>query len=86
MALCYDDTDVHLHEYVDSNFAGNVDSRKSITGYVFTFESGAWVSRLQKIITFVYDGGRICCNDRSLQGVYMVEEFHERVWQGACDS
>ena len=35
MTLCYDGTDVRLHEYIDSDFAGNVDSRKSTTGYVF---------------------------------------------------
>ena len=52
MALCYDDTDVQLLRYADSDFAGNVDSRKNITIYVFTLESGAvsWVSRLQKIV------------------------------------
>ena len=35
-----------------TDFAGNVDSRKNITIYVFTLESGAvsWVSRLQKAI------------------------------------
>jgi len=26
MALCYDGTDVHLHKYVGSDFAGDVDS------------------------------------------------------------
>jgi len=34
MALCYDGTDVHLHGYVDFNFAGDVDSQRSTTDYV----------------------------------------------------
>ena len=53
ITLCYDGTDVHLHGYVNSDFVGDVDSRKSTTYYVFTLESGtmSWVSRLQKIVT-----------------------------------
>jgi len=52
MALCYDGKGLRLHRYVDSDFAGDVDSRKSTTSYVFTLKSVAvsWVSRLQKIV------------------------------------
>jgi len=52
ITLCYDGTDIHLHGYVDFDFAGDVDSQRSTTGYVFTLGSGAvsWVSRLQKIV------------------------------------
>ena len=35
MILCYRGTDVRLHGYVDSDFASDIDRRKS-TGYVFT--------------------------------------------------
>ena len=52
MVLCYGGMDVQLLGYVDSNFAGDVNSQRSTTGYVFTLGSGAvsWVSRLQKIV------------------------------------
>ena len=52
MALCYEGTNVPLRGYVDSEFAGDIDSRKSTTSFVFMLGSGAinWVSRLQKII------------------------------------
>jgi len=36
LALCYDDMDVRLHKYVDFDFMGDVDSRKSTTSYIFT--------------------------------------------------
>jgi len=36
-----DGTDVCLHGYVDSDFAGDVDSWKSTIGYVFTLGSRA---------------------------------------------
>ena len=52
MALCYDGMDVHLHGYVDSNFADDVDSRRSTIIYVFTLGIGAmsWMWMLQKTI------------------------------------
>jgi len=41
MTLCYDGTDIRLHGYVDSDFASNVESRRSIIGYVLSLVSGA---------------------------------------------
>ena len=42
-----------LQGYVDADFAGDIDSRKSTTGFVFTLGGTAisWVSNLQKIVT-----------------------------------
>ena len=52
MTLFYDGTDVQLLGYVDSEFASDIDSQRSTTGYVFTLESEivSWVSQLQKIV------------------------------------
>lgn len=38
--------------YVDSDFATNIDSRKSQTGYIFTFFGAAvsWKSVLQSVV------------------------------------
>ena len=42
-----------LQGYVDANFASDIDSRKSTTGFVFTLGGIAilWASNLQKIVT-----------------------------------
>ncbi|RVW96404.1 Retrovirus-related Pol polyprotein from transposon TNT 1-94 [Vitis vinifera] len=42
-----------LQGYVDADFAGDIDSRKSTTGFVFTLGGTAisWTSNLQKIVT-----------------------------------
>ena len=42
-----------LHGYVDADFIGNINSRKSTTGFVFTLGGTAisWASNLQKIVT-----------------------------------
>lgn len=41
-----------LVSYTDSDMAGDIDSRKSISGYLVTFAGGAvaWQSRLQKCV------------------------------------
>jgi hypothetical protein len=38
--------------YVDSDFAGDLDKRRSTSGYVFTLAGGAisWISKLQNIV------------------------------------
>ena len=42
-----------LQDYVDVDFTGDIDSRKSTTEFVFTLGGTAisWVSNLQKIVT-----------------------------------
>jgi hypothetical protein len=39
--------------YVDSDFAGDLDKRRSISGYVFTLAGGSvsWMSKLQNIVS-----------------------------------
>jgi ATP-binding cassette subfamily B (MDR/TAP) protein 1 len=51
--LTFKKDELKLEGYVDSNFVGEVDHRRSTTGYVFTFGSTAisWVSQLQKKVT-----------------------------------
>ena len=39
--------------YVDSNFASDLDKRRSTSGYVFTLAGGpiSWMSKLQDVVT-----------------------------------
>ena len=48
VALCYGESEYTVGGYVDSDFAGDLDKRKSTTGYVFTLAGAAvsWVSKL----------------------------------------
>ncbi|MCO5596081.1 hypothetical protein L7F22_050139 [Adiantum nelumboides] len=50
--LCYGKGAFELTGFCDSDMAGDVDTRKSTSGYVFTLARGAvsWCSRLQKIV------------------------------------
>ena len=51
--LCFTCASLKLQGYVDADFAGDIDSRKSTTGFVFTLGGTAisWASNLQKIVT-----------------------------------
>ncbi|KAH9745517.1 hypothetical protein KPL70_004101 [Citrus sinensis] len=52
VALCYGGSEFTVRGYVDSDFAGDLDKRKSTTGYVFTLAGAAvsWVSKLQTVM------------------------------------
>ena len=52
VALCFGGSEFIVNGYVDSDFAGDLDKRKSTTGYVFTLAGGAvsWLSKLQTVI------------------------------------
>ena len=50
--LCYGGADPILEGYTDSDMAGDLDGRKSTSGFIYTFAGGAvsWQSRLQRCI------------------------------------
>ena len=50
--LCFGGSDFIVRGYVNSNFAGNLDKRKSMIGYEFTLASEAvsWLSKLQIVV------------------------------------
>ncbi|KAH9663295.1 hypothetical protein KPL70_019630 [Citrus sinensis] len=52
VALCYGGSEFTVRGYVDLDFAGDLDKRKSTTGYVFTLAGAAvsWVSKLQTVV------------------------------------
>jgi len=51
-ALCYEGLESTARDYVDSDFAGDLEKRKSTTSYVFIIAGGAvsWVSKLQTVV------------------------------------
>jgi hypothetical protein len=52
-ALCFGGSDTILHGYVDSDIAGDKDSRRSTTRYVFTLggTTVSWILKLQKFVS-----------------------------------
>ena len=52
LCLKFGDSKPILEGYVDADWAGDLDGRKSTSGYLFTFAGGfvSWQSRLQKCV------------------------------------
>jgi len=52
VALCFGESQFVVKGYVDSDFAGDLNKRKSTKGYVFTLANNAisWVSKLQTVV------------------------------------
>ena len=50
--ISYNKSSEYVCEYVNSDFAGDLDKRRSTSGYVFTLAGGAisWMSKLQEIV------------------------------------
>jgi hypothetical protein len=53
-ALCFRGLDTFLQGYVDSDMAGDKDSRMSTTGYVFIIGGTpvSWISKLKRLLHF----------------------------------
>ncbi|GFY98579.1 hypothetical protein Acr_12g0011200 [Actinidia rufa] len=79
--------EIRLQGYVDSDMAGDVDGRKSTTGYVFTLGSAAVQLgfKIAKDCRSLYHRSGVCGCYRSLQRDGLVKKFHERVGQGAIE-
>ena len=53
MYICFGRQDACVLGYTDANYVGHTDTRKSTSGYVFTFVGGAvsWMSHAQKCVS-----------------------------------
>lgn len=72
MCLCFGGANPILEGYTDSDMAGDLDGRKSTSGFLFTFAEGAvsWQSKLQKCVALstakakyiaTAEAGKRCC-------------------------
>ncbi|CAM8899657.1 unnamed protein product [Rhodiola kirilowii] len=52
LSLCFRRSELGLQGYVDADNGGDIDSRKSTSGYIYTYGATAisWISKLQKIV------------------------------------
>jgi hypothetical protein len=72
-ALCFGGSDTFLQGYVDSDMAGDKDSRRSTTGYVFTIggTTVSWISKLQKVVAL---------STIEVEYVAAIEASKEMIW------
>ena len=71
--LCFGTSDLKLKGFVDADLAGDIDSRKSTTGFVFTLGGTAisWGSNLQKVVAL---------STTEAEYVAMTEAAKEMIW------
>ena len=71
--FCFTGASLKLQGYIDADFAGDIDSRKSTTRFVFTLGGTAisWVSNLQKIVTL---------STTETEYVAAIEAGNEMIW------
>ena len=52
-SLCFSKIDIILQGFVDTDLGGDLDTRRSTTGYIYTLGgiTVSWVSQLQKVVT-----------------------------------
>jgi hypothetical protein len=52
VAICFRGSELTVRGYVDSDFVGDLDKRKSTIGYVFMLAGGAvsWLFKLQTVV------------------------------------
>ena len=72
-ALCFGGSNTTLQGYVDSDMAGDRDSNRSTTGYVFTVGGTAvsWISRLQRVVAL---------SSAEAEYVALTEASKEMIW------
>lgn len=83
MALVYGTVD-NLVGYTDSDFAGDLDDRKSTSGYVFTLGGAAvsWKSKKQSSVSLSStEAEYIGCSEAIREGIWLRRLYHEMTYQ-----
>jgi hypothetical protein len=72
-ALCFGGLETFLQGYVDSDMAGDKDSRRSTTGYVFTIggTTVSWILKLKKVVSL---------STTEVEYVTATEASKEMIW------
>ncbi|KAE8710415.1 Retrovirus-related Pol polyprotein from transposon TNT 1-94 [Hibiscus syriacus] len=79
-ALCFKGGDTILTSYVDADLAGNIDIRRSTTGYIYTLggTTVSWVSQLQKIVALsTTEAEYVAVTDASKEMVWLQSFLEE---------
>jgi hypothetical protein len=92
--LCFGNGNQMLVGYVDADMAGDVDSRKSTSGYLITFAGGAvsWQSRLQKCVALSTTEAEYIAITEGCKEILWMKKFLQELGQNQesyvlyCDS
>ena len=80
-SLCFGGSSTVLQGYVASDMAGDKDSRRSTTGYVFTVGGTAvsWISKLQKVVALSTTEAEYVAATEASKEVIWLQRFMEEL-------
>ena len=72
--ICYGKGDLNLPCYFDSDMAGDVDTRKSTYGYIYTLAGGdiSQCSMLQRIVALATESQHISATEASKEAIWLT--------------
>jgi hypothetical protein len=80
LCLCFGESKPVLEGFTDADWAGDLDSRKSTSGYLFTFAGGAvsWQSKLQKCVALsTTEAEYIAANEAGKEVIWLKNYLNE---------
>jgi hypothetical protein len=80
-ALCFGGSDTFLQGYVDSDMAGDKDSRRSTTRYVFTIggTTVSWISKMQKVVALSTTEAEYVATTMASKEMIWLQRFMEEL-------
>jgi len=81
--LCFGGTNSALKRYVDYDLAGDIDSMRSTTGYVFTVGGTivSWISWLQKVVALSTTEAKYVAATEASKEMIWLRHFLEELGQ-----
>ncbi|KAH9794327.1 hypothetical protein KPL71_004856 [Citrus sinensis] len=81
VALCYRGSEFTVRGYVDSYFAGDLDKKKFITGYMFTLAGGTvcCVSKLQTVVVLSTTEAEYMASTQACKEVIWIQKLLEEL-------
>ena len=79
-ALCYGGSEFTVRGYVDSDFAGDLEKRKSTTSYMFIIIRGvmSWVFKLQIVVALsIIETGYMAATQACKEAIWMKKPMEE---------
>ncbi|GAA0156234.1 hypothetical protein LIER_38241 [Lithospermum erythrorhizon] len=82
MCVCYGKREAILEGFTDSDMAGDVDTKKSTSGYLFTFVGGAisWKSKLQRCVALSTTEAEYIAITEGCKELLCLKTFNEVVY------
>ena len=77
VCLCFGSNEPKLVGYTDSDMAGDVDSRKSVSGFFMIFAGGAvsWQSKLQKCVALSTTEAKFIAATKACKELLLMKKF-----------